>query len=239
MPTFRSNDLLAKKNYSINPYAYCSNNPIKFIDPTGKDGYLIIWSTSGRIGHAGFAVDNYKQEVVRNNEGNVVLDKYGNPSYEMVPDGTITYYDIWPGNEGGVGKKNVEEDMKACYKTIVTTLDEISTKDITGNEKGKSADGIIKISSGYANNKNVHKILNFEKEISEYNARCRNCADFAKTGVETITGNRINAKEKIQSQYSTTPNKLYRETLRQQGTQIIKNPGNKVNKNFIKGLFNF
>jgi hypothetical protein len=35
-------DPLCEKYYSVSPYAYCINNPIKYIDPTGMD----YWSTS-------------------------------------------------------------------------------------------------------------------------------------------------------------------------------------------------
>ncbi|MDR0863800.1 MAG: hypothetical protein LBO74_02565, partial [Candidatus Symbiothrix sp.] len=34
---FMTIDPLAEKYYSISPYAYCGNNPIKYVDPDGKD----------------------------------------------------------------------------------------------------------------------------------------------------------------------------------------------------------
>ncbi len=33
---FTTMDPLAEKYYSTSPYAYCLNNPVKYIDPTGK-----------------------------------------------------------------------------------------------------------------------------------------------------------------------------------------------------------
>jgi RHS repeat-associated protein len=38
-PTFISRDPLFEKYPSISPYAYCANNPMKFVDPSGMDWY--------------------------------------------------------------------------------------------------------------------------------------------------------------------------------------------------------
>ena len=37
VPPWPTSDPLAEKYYSISPYAYCLNNPLKFVDPDGKD----------------------------------------------------------------------------------------------------------------------------------------------------------------------------------------------------------
>lgn len=39
---FTTLDPLLEKYYSWSPYAYCANNPVKFIDPDGMD----YWSTN-------------------------------------------------------------------------------------------------------------------------------------------------------------------------------------------------
>ncbi|MDR1091342.1 MAG: hypothetical protein LBL79_09725 [Prevotella sp.] len=43
---FTTIDPMAEKYYSISPYAYCLNNPLKYIDPDGMDVYMIFYTTS-------------------------------------------------------------------------------------------------------------------------------------------------------------------------------------------------
>jgi len=40
-PTFISRDPMFEKYPSISPYTYCANNPMKFVDPTGRDIYQV------------------------------------------------------------------------------------------------------------------------------------------------------------------------------------------------------
>jgi len=42
---FTSIDPHAENYYSWSPYVYCYNNPLRFVDPTGKDGWDIFWGT--------------------------------------------------------------------------------------------------------------------------------------------------------------------------------------------------
>jgi hypothetical protein len=50
------------------------------IDPDGNDIYILIWySEDGETGHAGVAIDNYKTVEKKDENGNTILDKDGNP----------------------------------------------------------------------------------------------------------------------------------------------------------------
>ena len=44
--TARFYDLFAEKYHSVSPYAYCANNPVKYIDPDGnyltEEGKVIL-----------------------------------------------------------------------------------------------------------------------------------------------------------------------------------------------------
>lgn len=155
----------------------------------------------------------------------------------MIKARTVTYFDLWPGYDGGVGIKNSEGNVSALYKMKETMLDKLKTTDITGNEEGKNPDRIIQITTNYTTDKQVRSALQLEKDISTYNIRERNCSDFAKIGVEYSIGFSIDAKENIRGKLSTTLNMLSKVTSKQITTTIIKNAGDKINKNFIKGVF--
>lgn len=58
---FTSMDPLAEKYYSISPYAYCANNPMKYIDPDGKK--IVVGSMFGRfLAYLGFNTFEFKVE---------------------------------------------------------------------------------------------------------------------------------------------------------------------------------
>ena len=39
-PTFTSRDPMFEKYFWMSPYAYCANNPVKYVDPTGMDWFI-------------------------------------------------------------------------------------------------------------------------------------------------------------------------------------------------------
>ena len=47
-PVFTSRDPMFEKYFWMTPYAYCANNPVKYVDPSGK-AYGDYYSTSGQF----------------------------------------------------------------------------------------------------------------------------------------------------------------------------------------------
>ena len=99
-----------EKYYSISHYAYCMNNPVKYIDPNGKDAVLVVFpdykistpiGKMGNLGHAGVLLINNKTGLTKyyeygryDKEGkgevrnikisNVKIDKNGKPTTESL-----------------------------------------------------------------------------------------------------------------------------------------------------------
>jgi RHS repeat-associated protein len=62
VPRFTTVDPLAELYYSISPYAYCNNNPIKFIDPTGL-GYTYVYPNEEKDEKGGYYVNDDGERV--------------------------------------------------------------------------------------------------------------------------------------------------------------------------------
>ncbi len=96
-------DPLAEKYYSISPYAWCGNNPIIAIDPTGED--VVIWykDTNSKSGMSSYrysggevkSTNSYVRKVVNAlnyniNNGNKAKNGGGDPSKTAVNDHSLS-----------------------------------------------------------------------------------------------------------------------------------------------------
>ncbi|MBO4773331.1 MAG: RHS repeat-associated core domain-containing protein [Bacteroidales bacterium] len=76
-PVFTSRDPMFEKYFWMTPYAYCANNPVKYVDPDGRDEYE--FDKKGRIVNI---IENKQVDVIRivktDRKGNIKYDKKGN-----------------------------------------------------------------------------------------------------------------------------------------------------------------
>ncbi|MDL2320543.1 hypothetical protein LJC45_05370 [Alistipes sp. OttesenSCG-928-B03] len=249
---WHSIDPLAEKYYSQSPYFHALKNPINAIDPDGKDSYLLIWfSKDGETGHAGIAVDNYKRQQVFDEEGNAVLDRKGNATYEMVKDGTMTYYDLWPYNP--VGKLELQSNVKADYSNgiVIVSLNDLTSKDPTGfragnvSAEGRVADGIVQLATSYAQDKGIagyaSKTANANKA---YNAASFNCSTFVESALQTAypvldASQQVNVTSAMwvigyRNATVTAPNNLYNAAMKLPGAKNLRGPKSVVAKPYLE-----
>ena len=130
-------DPLCEKYYNISPYAYCHNNPIKYIDPYGED-----WTDCD-----GNKLDNtenikvfifYSADFV--DQAKVQYDKaisqYGEGSVAMSLTSTENEFVADWGNMGGTNIQNVMIMTHGKNQSI--TLDEEGYQQLTSTGNGKT-----------------------------------------------------------------------------------------------------
>jgi len=154
---FLSVDPHAANYPSISPYAYSLNNPVKYLDPDGKDAFLYTWAPKGKdVGHSAI--------------GTQIRDQNG------VPTGDVQMRHLWPANP--VGKSQV---APADYRTAVVS--ESDLKSFQGGE-GRAPDAILRIGGDAAQDQTINTALNQAETNKTYNAQTNSCATYTATGIQ-------------------------------------------------------
>ncbi|GAB6121780.1 RHS repeat domain-containing protein [Dysgonomonas termitidis] len=167
---FTSVDPHAEKYYSISPYVYCNNNPLKYIDPDGKDGIFIAFpdykiSTPvgkvGGLGHAGVL-------LIDNKTGYTKYYEYGR--YDKEEKGLVQTH--------SVSNVKIGKDGKPTEESLNKVLGQISDK---AGQKGKIEGAYVESDKfdemkDYAESK---KAENSNSDRKEYTLTGNNCGTFA------------------------------------------------------------
>ena len=124
-----SMDPLAEKYYSISPYAYCANNPVKYIDPDGR-GFETVWDIASLVMGASSFVDNVQQ----GNTGAAVVDAVG-----IVVDAIAAVIPVVPGGVGaGIKAARSADDAVKAVNTATDAGSKMKTLKKTA-ETGQEA----------------------------------------------------------------------------------------------------
>ena len=155
---FTRPDPLAENYYSVSPYAYCNNNPVNRIDPTGMDWYQaengnVMWRRSQEkeyTDNEGNKWSNIGEEYMmyngrqltyfqqgKNKDGELTLSTY---SYEAVSgkhleDGSFSYSDESQATKGGP----IPEGEYYVWAQGIQKFDDLSTWDKFKSNFGGSA----------------------------------------------------------------------------------------------------
>jgi len=232
-------DPLFEKYVGMSPYVYCAGNPVKFIDPDGKEAILVIWTTGtagNGVGHAGIAVSNYKKEKYTEYDANGVARE----NYRMVADGTYTFYDNWPGGDG------VNFDLKGALTSVdahrnvsqISSFDEFTNGSTVSPSETNAPNAVLKLSTSYEQDMAISgRLLNANQEKKEYNGAWYNCSSYVSDGLKAIFGKTVGKESMLGPIKSVTPNQLWKDTQTNAEKNnipysILKDPGSEADNKF-------
>lgn len=200
------------------------------------DVYFVTYATrDGKTGHSGLAVDNYIIHVHDTLVSGSIIRVF-----DTVKTGTLTYFDFWP-EKDHFSIRNVGKDTRAKYNRLpAASYEKEITLDLLVNYgvphvENRPFDGILRLETDPAADYHlIHYLDSIIALDKPFNVRRFNCSDFVLSGASYITHRKIRAKEFIPFSFSTTPNRLFRKLRALSETEVIVDPGKKVNGIFFK-----
>ncbi len=193
------------------------------------DVYLVYYATVGeKPGHCGVAIDNY--QFIANS-----ID-----TYDTVKTNTLTYYDLWPEKDLHSFNDHHSDQQPHYYRLPEASWQKaITLKSLTNrglpHKKGYPCDGMLKLSTSPQND---WRLICFMDSVlleqKAYNTRHFNCSDFSKIAFENVLDKKIDASEFVLTGFSSTPNKLFKQLSKEEGVELLKDPGEKADGTFLK-----
>ena len=252
-------DPMQGKYPGICTYAFCHNNPVRFIDYDGKDAWILVWATQSsdgsgvtRIGHTSVVVENF------------------NNSFQST--GTYTYYDLWP-LSAKLGGKAAVQDVAAVYnsQSFYMTTNGVKNTDYSALERymsshdmsqlpgmlqnnflensrqgygeGYAPDGIIRLGlNGEQTYKLQQEYISLIRQGSPYNGESNNCTTFVANGINNSGVGSIKKEAIIDWRgilvnfnpfhQSFTPNNTYNQLKSNPNYVVVKSAGNKTSESY-------
>jgi len=198
-------DPLCEKYYWISPYAYCLNNPVKYVDPDGKDvAILIAKDGAGRNGHMAAVVQDKNGKFYYMTVGNTDRDAGFS---KMATSGTQGGMDLKP-----LDAKNMKEAIGLAKQDV---LNSPYTDQVVLKTDSKTDNAIFKTATS------EQEKINSGKE--KYNVLSNNCADVVVKVVES--GTKVDLKEGS-SPKPNTQFEYIKENAKETQKEIDKNKTN-------------
>ncbi|MBQ3805116.1 MAG: hypothetical protein II844_04835 [Prevotella sp.] len=189
-------DPLCEKYYSVSPYAYCANNPVKNVDYDGKEVYLFSTSLPG-ANWVPFATHTFI--VVQNRQGNITYAAYGPKNNDPISGNDV------------LSRCNYSSDKKAYtdYLTKQKKSNHVKGVEIIPVPNGMSSDEfdskVVDVINEFGNNPNIRYKLNPTKK-DEGNCNSSSSTILKKSGVSNKMIDEINDKiEGFHWGFSSTP----------------------------------
>ena len=121
-------DPLAEKYYSISPYAYCNNNPVKFVDPDGRKIEGFYLNKQGAVCYNKNATKDavtIANAMMRTDVGETTLKKLVNAKYPVtlnIQEGKSKNNPILLGHTETYTKKLIDPDTKKIISKEISSV---------------------------------------------------------------------------------------------------------------------